>query len=247
MSASADFCAADAEKRVREMDACIQRLRREASEMEAEKEKLEQQLAVRANAKQSEDRREGKDSTIESKTDAAVSAPHQFICLIALVVRDYDEAIAFYVDKLGFRLVEDTYQPAQAKRWVVVEPCGQAKTNTSSSSTNTNMSCRLLLARGVGEEQQSRIGNQTGGRVFLFLQTDDFWRDYHAFRAKGVKFIRPPTEQSYGMVSVFEDLYGNRWDLFQAGHVAKDTSTTTATAAAEVATTAAPTTAAVRS
>lgn len=141
-------------------------------------------------------------ATDDSKKEG--SSPRQFICLIALVVRDYDEAIAFYVGKLGFRLVEDTYQPEQDKRWVVVEPPGTSGSN-----------CRLLLARGVNDEQKSRIGNQTGGRVFLFLQTDDFWRDYHAFRAKGITFIRPPTQQSYGIVSVFEDLYGNRWDLLQ--------------------------------
>ena len=126
----------------------------------------------------------------------------QAIIHIALVVREYDEAIAFYVDTLGFRLVEDTYIPAQDKRWVLVEPPGSAGT-------------QLLLARAVGEEQSSRIGNQTGGRVFLFLHTDDFWRDYHAYKQKGITFVREPKEESYGTVAVFQDLYGTLWDLVQ--------------------------------
>lgn len=126
----------------------------------------------------------------------------QSIGLIALVVREYDEAIDFYVGTLGFILVEDTYIPAQAKRWVVVAPPGA-------------MESRLLLARAVGEEQFSRIGNQTGGRVFLFLSTDDFWRDYHAYQAKEVVFVCEPKEESYGTVAVFQDLYGNLWDLVQ--------------------------------
>src|SRR5262245_3847451 len=126
----------------------------------------------------------------------------QFIGLIALVVQDYDEALAFYVGKLGFRLVEDLDVPEQKKRWVVVAPPGSGQT-------------RLLLARAVGEEQPSRIGNQTGGRVFLFLYTDDFWRDYRAFQAKGVVFVRDPKEETYGTVAVFRDLYGNLWDLVQ--------------------------------
>lgn len=126
----------------------------------------------------------------------------QAIIHIALVVREYDEALAFYVDTMGFRLVEDTYIPAQDKRWVLVEPPGSSGT-------------QLLLARGMGEEQSSRIGNQTGGRVFLFLHTDDFWRDYHAYKEKGVTFIREPKEEPYGTVAVFEDLYGNLWDLVQ--------------------------------
>jgi catechol 2,3-dioxygenase-like lactoylglutathione lyase family enzyme len=126
----------------------------------------------------------------------------QAIGLVALVVRDYDEALDFYVATLGFSLIEDTYQPAQDKRWVVVAPPGASES-------------RLLLARAVGEEQASRIGNQTGGRVFLFLYTDDFWRDYHAYRSKGVVFVREPKEESYGTVAVFQDLYGNRWDLVQ--------------------------------
>jgi catechol 2,3-dioxygenase-like lactoylglutathione lyase family enzyme len=120
---------------------------------------------------------------------------------IALVVRDYDEAINFYTNKLDFALIEDT-NLGDGKRWVRVRPPG---------STGTD----LLLAKAVTPEQASRIGNQTGGRVFLFLHTDNFWRDYRAMTAKGVKFVRPPSEESYGTVAVFEDLYGNKWDLLQ--------------------------------
>jgi len=127
----------------------------------------------------------------------------QHVGLTAIVVTDYDEAIDFYVGTLGFELVEDTYVPEQQKRWVVVAPSGCTES-------------RLLLARAVGDEQSSRVGNQTGGRVFLFLYTDDFWRDYEAYRAKGVKFVREPKKESYGTVAVFVDLYGNMWDLFQA-------------------------------
>ena len=126
----------------------------------------------------------------------------QSIATVALVVRDYDEALAFYVGTLGFSLIEDTYIPAQDKRWVTVAPPG---------STGP----LLLLARAVGEEQSSRIGNQTGGRVFLFLHTDDLWRDYAAYRSKGVVFVRDPKEESYGTVAVFADLYGTLWDLLQ--------------------------------
>ena len=126
----------------------------------------------------------------------------QSIAHVALVVRDYDEALAFYVGKLGFRLVEDTDQPEQQKRWVVIAPPG---------STGTS----LLLARASTPEQEAFIGNQAGGRVFLFLQTDDFWRDYDRMVAAGVRFVREPIEQPYGTVAVFEDLYGNRWDLLQ--------------------------------
>ena len=126
----------------------------------------------------------------------------QSLGLTALVVRDYDEAIAFYVGTLGFTLVEDREVPEQQKRWVVVAPKGASES-------------RLLLARAVGEEQSSRIGNQTGGRVFLFLNTDDFWRDYNAYKARGVVFVREPAEQPYGTVAVFRDLYGNLWDLVE--------------------------------
>jgi catechol 2,3-dioxygenase-like lactoylglutathione lyase family enzyme len=125
----------------------------------------------------------------------------QQIGYVALVVREYDEAIAFYRDKLGFTLVEDT-PLGEGKRWVLMRPPGGSGT------------C-LLLACGVGAEQVSRIGNQTGGRVFLFRQTDDFWRDYRAYTAQGVIFRRPPAEEAYGTVAVFEDLYGNLWDLLQ--------------------------------
>ena len=120
---------------------------------------------------------------------------------VALVVRDYDEALAFYTQSLGFQLIEDT-DLGDGKRWVLVRPPGSSGTD-------------LLLARAVNPEQTSRIGNQTGGRVFLFLHTDDFWRDYRAMTARGVKFCRPPSEESYGTVAVFEDLYGNKWDLLQ--------------------------------
>jgi catechol 2,3-dioxygenase-like lactoylglutathione lyase family enzyme len=126
----------------------------------------------------------------------------QAIGQVAVVVRDYDEALAFYVNTLGFSVVEDTYVPEQDKRWVVVAPPGSAK------------SC-LLLARAVGDEQVSRIGNQTGGRVFLFLYTDDFWRDYHLYKTRGVIFVREPKQEPYGTVAVFKDLYGNLWDLLQ--------------------------------
>lgn len=126
----------------------------------------------------------------------------QSIVHVALVVRDYDEAIAFYTKKLHFTLIEDTYQPEQDKRWVVVAP-------PNSSGTT------LLLARASKPEQEPFIGNQTGGRVFLFLNTDDFWRDYNDMVAKGIKFIREPKVESYGTVAVFEDLYGNLWDLLQ--------------------------------
>ena len=128
----------------------------------------------------------------------------QSLGLISIVVREYDEAIDFYSKTLGFRLIEDTPIPAQQKRWVVVAPPG----STSS---------HLLLARAVGDQQSSRIGNQTGGRVFLFLYTDDFWRDFRVYKAKGVVFVREPKEEPFGTVAVFEDLYGNLWDLIQLG------------------------------
>ena len=126
----------------------------------------------------------------------------QAIAHIAIVVRDYDEALDFYIGMLGFRLIEDTYQPEQSKRWVVISPPGSSGAS-------------LLLARASTPEQETFIGNQTGGRVFLFLQTDDFWRDYNRMTSVGVNFVRPPTEAPYGIVAVFEDLYGNRWDLLQ--------------------------------
>ncbi|MEP6507061.1 MAG: VOC family protein [Gemmatimonadales bacterium] len=126
----------------------------------------------------------------------------QSIIHVAVVVRDYDEAIRFYTEKLNFTLVEDTYQPAQDKRWVVVAPPGSQGTS-------------LLLARASNAEQETFIGNQSGGRVFLFLATDDFWRDYNRMVSIDVKFVRPPKEESYGTVAVFEDLYGNRWDLVE--------------------------------
>jgi catechol 2,3-dioxygenase-like lactoylglutathione lyase family enzyme len=129
----------------------------------------------------------------------------QRIAHVALVVADYDDAIAFYTQKLRFTLVEDTYQPAQDKRWVVVAPPGDA------GATGTT----LLLARANSPEQARFVGNQAGGRVFLFLQTDDFWRDYNTMTDAGVTFVRPPSDQPYGTVAVFEDLYGNRWDLVQ--------------------------------
>ncbi|MEZ4519927.1 MAG: VOC family protein [Chloroflexota bacterium] len=119
-----------------------------------------------------------------------------------LVVRDYDEAIDFFCHKLHFILVEDTYQPEQDKRWVLVAPPG--------SSTTT-----LLLARATTPEQRSAVGNQTGGRVFLFLATDDFWRDYNDMTAAGITFVREPKVAPYGTVAVFEDLYGNWWDLIE--------------------------------
>lgn len=125
----------------------------------------------------------------------------QHIASFALVVPDYDEAIEWYCGILGFRLIEDT-RLTDTKRWVRVAPLG-------------SVDFSLLLARAVTPEQSSRIGNQTGGRVFLFLNTDDFWRDYHALSSKGVVFRRPPAEQTYGTVAVFEDLYGNLWDLIQ--------------------------------
>ena len=126
----------------------------------------------------------------------------QSIIHIALVVRDYDEAIAFFCGKLHFTLVEDTYQPEQDKRWVVVAPPGSQGTT-------------LLLARASTLEQSHAIGNQSGGRVFLFLDTDDFWRDYEEMRRVGIRFVREPKDAAYGTVAVFEDLYGNLWDLVQ--------------------------------
>ena len=125
----------------------------------------------------------------------------QSLGLVSLVVRDYDEALGFFVGKLGFVLIEDSFVPEQSKRWVVVAPRGSES--------------RLLLAQASTAEQQSRIGNQTGGRVFLFLHTDDLWRDYEAYRSRGIVFVREPRQESYGMVAVFKDLYGNLWDLLE--------------------------------
>jgi catechol 2,3-dioxygenase-like lactoylglutathione lyase family enzyme len=120
---------------------------------------------------------------------------------IALVVREYDEAIAFFTRTLNFTLIEDT-RLSDDKRWVLIAPPGSKGTN-------------LLLARAATPEQEARIGNQTGGRVFLFLHTDDFWRDYDEMTARKIKFVRPSNEEPYGTVAVFEDLYGNQWDLIQ--------------------------------
>lgn len=126
---------------------------------------------------------------------------NQHIAHIALIVHDYDEAIEFYTRKLNFILIEDTAL-SETKRWVVLAPAGST-------------GCTLLLAQAANAEQKSRVGNQAGGRVFLFLHTDDFWRDYRAMKAKGIVFIREATEEPYGTVAVFSDLYGNHWDLIQ--------------------------------
>jgi catechol 2,3-dioxygenase-like lactoylglutathione lyase family enzyme len=127
------------------------------------------------------------------------------IAHIALIVRDYDEALAFYIGKLGFTLVEDSVQPEQDKRWVTIRPPGAGGDATT-----------ILLARAATDEQARLVGDQAGGRVFLFLATDDFERDYAAYIAAGVEFVRPPVVQPYGKVAVFVDLYGNRWDLIEA-------------------------------
>ncbi|MCC2632192.1 MAG: glyoxalase [Ramlibacter sp.] len=133
---------------------------------------------------------------------AKAALPRQSLGLVALVVREYDEALDFYVGTLGFELVEDTPVPAQGKRWVVVRPPGPGG------------AC-LLLARASAPGQSDRIGDQTGGRVFLFLFTDDIDRDCAAYRARGVRFVREPEVQPHGKVAVFADLYGNLWDLIQ--------------------------------
>jgi catechol 2,3-dioxygenase-like lactoylglutathione lyase family enzyme len=133
----------------------------------------------------------------------------QIIGHIALVVRDYDEAIAFFTEKVGFELIEDSPSADRTghdKRWVLVAPSRAGGTS-------------VLLAKAATPEEESRIGNQTGGRVFLFLHTDDFWRDYRAISARGVKFVREPKDEPYGTVAVFEDLYGNRWDLLERKNV----------------------------
>ncbi|MFI5133420.1 MAG: VOC family protein [Chitinophagales bacterium] len=124
----------------------------------------------------------------------------QQIAHITLVVDDYDKAIQFYTEKLGFILIEDTVL-SETKRWVLIAP--------------KDSSCCLLLAKAANEEQKSRIGNQTGGRVFLFLNTDNFWKDYKAMQEKGVLFVRQPVEEKWGTVAVFQDLYGNLWDLIE--------------------------------
>jgi catechol 2,3-dioxygenase-like lactoylglutathione lyase family enzyme len=126
------------------------------------------------------------------------------IAHITLVVKDYDEAINFYTEKLGFTLIEDT-KLNESKRWVLISP-------------DRNSSCKLLLAKAANEEQLSRVGNQTGGRVFLFLYTNNFQRDYHEYLAKGVEFVRKPCREVYGIVAVFKDLYGNLWDLVEPTH-----------------------------
>ena len=122
----------------------------------------------------------------------------QNLAQVSIVVKDYDEAINFYTNKLGFELTEDT-RLSETKRWVLVSPPGS--------------SCKLLLAKAANDEQKSRIGNQTGGRVFLFLHTDDFWRDYNRYMQNNIEFVRPPSVEEYGTVAVFKDLYGNMWDL----------------------------------
>ena len=126
---------------------------------------------------------------------------NQHIAHIALVVKDYDEAIRFYTEKLNFVLLEDT-KLSETKRWVMVKPAGEGQ-------------CCLLLAKAASEEQASRLGDQTGGRVFLFLYTDDFWRDYNNMLSQKINFVRPPVTEPYGTVAVFEDLYGNLWDLIE--------------------------------
>ena len=125
----------------------------------------------------------------------------QHLAMVAIIVRDYDEAILYYTKTLSFILVEDTVL-SESKRWVIISPPGSS-------------GCNLLLAKAANEEQKSHIGNQTGGRVFLFLYTDDFWRDYKDLQEKGVDFVREPSSETYGTVSVFKDLYGNLWDLIE--------------------------------
>lgn len=131
----------------------------------------------------------------------------QSIAHVALIVRDYDEAIAFFTQKLRFTLVTDSYQPEQDKRWVVVAPPGAGDAT-------------LLLAKATTPAQETAVGNQSGGRVFLFLTTDDFWRDYNEMVAQGIQFMREPKVEPYGTVAVFADLYGNLWDLLEMAHAA---------------------------
>ena len=125
----------------------------------------------------------------------------QQIAHFALVVADYDEAIQFYTQKLNFSIVEDTVL-SETKRWVIISPPGST-------------GCNLLLAKAANEEQSSRVGNQTGGRVFLFLHTDDFWRDHKSMKEKGIEFVREAVEEEWGTVAVFKDLYGNLWDFIE--------------------------------
>ena len=139
----------------------------------------------------------------------SVPRGNQVLVKVSLVVREYDEAIEYFTAKLGFSLSEDTYVPEQGKRWVVVAPPGSGGTE-------------IVLARAATPEQERCIGNQTAGRVAFFLGTDDFWRDYDRMKSAGVAFVRAPSEQSYGIVAVFEDLYGNRWDLVQASNTARE-------------------------
>ncbi len=127
----------------------------------------------------------------------------QFLATVSVVVRDYDEAIAYYTGALGFQLVEDSPR-GPGKRWVLVAPPGAGPDG-----------CRLLLAQAKNAAELAAVGNQTGGRVFLFLHTDDFYRDHRAFKARGVEFLEEPREEDYGTVAVFRDLYGNKWDLLQ--------------------------------
>jgi lactoylglutathione lyase len=132
----------------------------------------------------------------------------QKVGYVAVVVRDYDEALTYFINVLGFELIEDTFLDRE-KRWVVVAP-------------PVSQGTCLLLARAVTDEQASRVGNQTGGRVFLFLHTDDFWRDYHAMKERGVNFQEAPREESYGTVAVFQDICGNRWDLLQMNKTSRE-------------------------
>lgn len=141
-------------------------------------------------------------NSTDGSNSHSLGAMKQSLIHVALVVRDYDEAIDFYCRKLRFTLVEDTYQPEQDKRWVVVAPPG-------------SQGATLLLARASSPEQVAFVGDQAGGRVFLFLRTDDFWRDYREMNARGIVFVREPKVAPYGTVAVFEDLYGNRWDLIE--------------------------------
>jgi len=133
--------------------------------------------------------------------NAIILSMPQTIAHLTLIVRDYDEALAFFIEKLGFTPLQDTPLPDK-KRWLLVAP-------------PTSAGAALLLAEAATPEQSAAVGNQTGGRVFLFLHTDDFWRDYHAYQSRGVHFLETPRQESYGTVAVFEDLYGNKWDLLQ--------------------------------